>query len=32
MKINVVKQGTVNVKPLLGCPTLVDEDGVTPKR
>ena len=31
MKIKVVKKGTINAKPLTGCPVLLDEDGVTSK-
>jgi hypothetical protein len=32
MKIKIVKKGSVNVSPLRGCPTLLDEDQVTGKK
>jgi hypothetical protein len=32
MKIQIVKKGTFNAKPLAGCPTLLDEDQVHGKK
>jgi hypothetical protein len=32
MKITVVKKGTFTVKPLTGCPTLLDDDTVVGKK
>ena len=32
MKINVVKKGTFNAKPLASCPFMVDDNGVNGKK